>query len=384
MNLDQALQSRALERPRAGRRKQDAEWGRKAARLVFFLPNINVATDYQELSSSQFNVGTGRPATASGRFSIDARYEVFTGGRKLATARAAAAELDAASAGELGQRFATAMMVERDYYDVLVARELQGVARDRLRRAQEQFVTARARVASGATVQSDSLQVLLEVQRASADVIQREAALVVAQLQLGRRIGSGSPVDAAPADSVAPTGLTMTLDEAVQFAAAQGPMWREARANERSADAQLRARRASYFPVVALVGSFSTSDDAFFPDATKRRAYGFSVSLPLWDGGQRELAIARLSTARSVARAVREDLEIGTRRDVTEGYTSFDVARQTLVIASSAVNVAAEVFRVPQERYRAGAGTVLELLDAQASQAQAEWCRTYAPVACAG
>ncbi len=352
---------------------EDAEWGRKVARLVFFLPTVNVATDYQELSTSQFNIGTGRPATASGRFSIDARYELFTGGRKLANARAASAELEAAEAGELGQRFTTAMLVERDYYDVLVARELRGVARDRLARAEEQLVTARARVAGGATVQSDSLQVLLEVQRSRADALQRDAALVVAQLQLGRRVGSGAPVDAAPVDTTTPGALPMSLDEAVQLAAAQGPSWREARANERSADALLRARRASYFPVVSLIGSYSTSDDAFFPNATQRRAYGFSVSLPLWDGGQRELAIERLSTARNVARAVRSDLEVGARRDVTEGYNGYEVSRLTLAIAASAVGVAAEVFRVQQERYRAGASSVLELLNAQAQLVQARY-----------
>lgn len=350
----------------------DAEWARKAAVLVFLLPNVNVSTDYQELSSTQFNIGTGRPTTAAGRFLIDARYEIFTGGRKLANARTAAAELEAARAGELGQRYATALLVEREYYDVLVARELLDVATDRLRRADEQFGTARARVTSGATVQSDSLQVLLEVQRARADVLRRGAALTVARLQLGRRIGSAVPVDAAPVDSAPPQPLAISLDDAVQFAAAQGPAWREARANEKSADAQLRARRASYLPVVSLVASYSTSDDAFFPNATTRRAYGFAVSLPLWDGGQRELAIERLASARNVARAVRHDLELGARRDVTAGYSGYDVARQTLALSVAAVGVAAEVFRVQQARYRAGAASVLELLDAQSELVQAQ------------
>ncbi len=350
----------------------DAEWARRAARLVFLLPTVSINTDYQELSTRQFNIGTGNLATASGRFSIDARYELFTGGRKLATARAASAELDAATAGELGQRFATAMLVERDYYDVLVAHELRAVAVDRLARAEEQFGTARARVAGGATVQSDSLQVLLEVQRAKVDVLRRTADLTVAQLQLGRRIGSAAPVDAAPIDSAPPPALTMTLDEAVSFASAQGPAWRAAHASERSADAVLRARRAAYLPVVSLIASFSTSDDAFFPTATKRAAYGFSATLPLWDGGQRELAIERLSSARDVARAVRRDLEVGTRRDVTAGYTEFSVQRESLAITETAVAVAAEVFRVQQARYRGGAATVNELLDAQAQLVQAQ------------
>ncbi|MBK6496525.1 MAG: TolC family protein [Gemmatimonadetes bacterium] len=121
----------------------NAEWARKAALLVCVLPTINATADYSELSTQQFNIGTGRAANATGRASIDARYELFTGGRKLFGARQASADLETARAGELAQRYETALNVERDYYDVLGARELLDVARDRATRAAEQFGTAR-------------------------------------------------------------------------------------------------------------------------------------------------------------------------------------------------------------------------------------------------
>jgi outer membrane protein TolC len=344
---------------------ENAEWARRAALLVFVLPTVNTTADYQELSTSQFNIGTGQPATAIGRASIDARYELFTGGRKLQGSRQAAAELEAARAGELGGRFLTALNTERDFYAVLGARELLDVARQRLVRATEQFALARSRVQSGATVQSDSLQLLLEVQRAQVDVLGREAALTVARLQLGRRIGSGGPVDAAPLDVAPPAALALDLETAVRVAVEQGPRWRQARAQERAAEAALKARRGSYLPTVALTAAYSVFDDRFFPSGTTRSSVGINISLPLWDGAQRELAIERLGTARDVARVVREDVERAARRDVTEAYTAFDVARETLRIAGTGVLVAEEILRVQDARYRAGANTVLELLDAQ-------------------
>lgn len=344
---------------------ENAEWARRAALLVFVLPTVNTTADYQELSTSQFNIGTGRPATAIGRASIDARYELFTGGRKLQGSRQAAAELEAARAGELGGRFLSALNTERDYYAVLGARELLDVARQRLARATEQFALARSRVQSGATVQSDSLQLLLEVQRAQVDVLGREAALTVARLQLGRRIGSGGPVDAAPLEVAPPAALSLDLETAVRVAVEQGPRWRQARAQERAAEAALKARRGSYLPTIALTAGYSVFDDRFFPSGTTRSSVGINFSLPLWDGAQRELAIERLGTARDVARVVREDVERAARRDVTEAYTAFDVARETLRLAGTGVVVAEEILRVQDARYRAGANTVLELLDAQ-------------------
>ncbi len=344
---------------------ENAEWARRAALLVFVLPNVTTTADYQEFSTSQFNIGTGSAATAIGRASIDARYELFTGGRKLQGSRQAAAELEAARAGELGGRFLTALNTERDYYAVLGARELLDVARQRFDRATEQFALARSRVLSGATVQSDSLQLLLEVQRAQVDVLGREATLTIARLQLGRRIGMAGPVDAAPLDVTSPPALTLDLETAVQVAVEQGPRWRQVRAQERAAEAALKARRGSYLPTVALTGSYAVFDDRFFPSGTTRSSVGVNISLPLWDGAQREMAIERLGTVRDVARVVREDVERAARRDVTEAYTAFDVSRETLRLTGTGVLVAEEVLRVQDARYRGGASTVLELLDAQ-------------------
>jgi outer membrane protein len=375
VTLDEALRASVQLDPdyvRAVGQLENAEWGRRAALLVFLLPNVTASADYSEFSTSQFNIGLGSAASASGRVSLDARYELFAGGRKLAGARQAAAELELADASELGNRFLAALETERDYYAVLTARELLDVARQRQERAREQFALARARVQGGATVQSDSLQILLEMQRAEAEVLAREAALTVARLQLGRRVGSGGPVDAAPLVSDPAPDLPLELDDAVRLAVSQGPAWRQARASERSSEEALRGARGSYLPTIALTGAITTNDNKFFPTASTRRSVGVNLSWPLWNGGQRELAIARAATSRDVARAVREDLERAARRDVTQSFTAHQVALRTLAINTTAVEVAIEVLRVQQARYQAGASTVLELLDAQSQLVQAQ------------
>lgn len=377
VTLEEALRASVQLDPdyvRAVGQLENAEWGRRAALLVFLLPNVTASADYSRFSTSQFNIGLGTAASASGRVSLDARYELFAGGRKLAGARQAAAELELADASELGNRFLAALETERDYYAVLTARELLDVASQRQQRAREQFSLARARVQGGATVQSDSLQILLEMQRAEAEVLAREAALTVARLQLGRRVGSGGPVDAAAVPGDALPQLPLQLDDAVRLAVSQGPAWRQARASERSSEEVLRGARGSYLPTIALTGAITTNDNKFFPTASTRRSVGVNLSWPLWNGGQRELAMARAASNRDVARALRQDLERAARRDVTQSFTAHEVALRTLAINTTAVEVATEVLRVQQARYQAGASTVLELLDAQSQlvQAQAE------------
>ena len=63
---------------------ENAEWGRRAARLTFLLPTITTSASYQELSTSQFNIGIGSAASAFGVAAIDARYDLFTGVDNLA------------------------------------------------------------------------------------------------------------------------------------------------------------------------------------------------------------------------------------------------------------------------------------------------------------
>ena len=350
----------------------NAAWSRRAAIATFVLPSINLSSDYTRYSREIFNVGTGNPTRVNVTARLDARYELFTGGRKLAELSRSGAELEAARAGEVQQRFLTALGTEVDFYAVLSNRELHEVSRDRVRRAEEQLVVARARVASGAAVQTDSLQVLLELNRARVTLVQDEARLTIARLSLGRRVGLPGPVDAAPMDTAHPRPLPFDLPQAISEALEQGPEYRVARASERAADATYRARRGAYLPQAVLSANITSFDEQIFPNALTRKQASIQVSLPLWDNGQREIALTRARTARDLARAIRDDLERAAESDVTAAWEAYRVAGISAEYAAQAVVIAREAYRVQEARYRGGATTVLDLLDAQANLTDAQ------------
>ena len=350
---------------------ENAEWGRRAARLAFILPAVNAELDLTKYSAEFFNLGTGQPQSSAVTGTVTASYELFRL-RKFTDLSATRAGLEGAEASELEQRFRTAFLVESDYYGVLASQALDRVAAERLRRAEEQLVVGRARVVSGAAVQTDSLQLVLEVTRARIDRMRAEAALRVARLQLGRRIGEAGPVAAADPDPVPPVELPVTLPDAVTEALAQGPQYRVARANERQAEALLRGRRGEYLPSLVLSGANQTFDSKFFPTARNISSVTLSVILPVWTLGQREIAVTQARVNRDVSRAIRTDLERGALRDVTEAYEAYRTARGTVDLSALALAAATENFRVQGARYRSGATTILELLDAQISLTQAE------------
>ena len=344
----------------------NAVWARRSAFSVFILPSITLSAEGSRLNPASFNFITGSgllrtQVTAQ----LNARYDLFLGGQKLAELSRSGAALEAAHAGELVARFAAAQLTESEYYAVLADAELLRVARERVQRAEQQLAVARARVVSGAAVQTDSLQLRLELTKARVVRLLQESALRIARLELGRRVGAAGPVDAAPLDTTPAPDLPITLVEAITQGATQGPQYRVARANERAAGAAFRARLGDYLPHATLSLNALAFDTLFYPKFFKRTTVTLGVSFPLWDNGQRELALGRARASRNAARAIREDKDRAVQRDVTAAYDGYVTARAAAQQAAEGLLVARENYRVQQSRYRAGATTILDLLKAQ-------------------
>ncbi len=86
----------------------------------------------------------------------------------------------------------------------------------------------------------------------------------------------------------------------------------------------------------------------------------------------REIRVYRASTARQISEAASRDTELGVGRDMAEAYLAYNTARASAELAANAVIVARENLRVQEERYRAGATTIIDLITAQVDQTEAE------------
>lgn len=348
-----------------------AEWGRRAAVANMFTPTVTAGGSYTHFSEPFFNFGTGGISPNATTATLEARYTILGAG-KLGELKSSRASLESAEASETAARFRTALSADAAYYAVLADRELARVATDRLRRAQEQFEIARIRVIAGEAISSDSLQLLLEVNRARLALLSRDSAVVASRLHLGRQIGMSGPVDAAPIDSAVPPALPLTLEQAIAEMRTSGPEVEAARAAERRADAIVLAEREQYLPEVALSATTGAYDAELFPSATRRTQMAVTVSLPIWNAGQRELSIARARAEQNTARAARLDSERGAAEEMAQAYHGYLTSRAGIELALVGVTVSTENYRVQRARYREGATTILDLLEAQVALSEAE------------
>jgi outer membrane protein TolC len=348
-----------------------ATWERRAAVADLITPNLRASTSYVRLSEPFFNFGTGGISANATSATLEASYTLLGAG-KLAELRRSRASVASAEANQEAARFRTALATDAAYCAVLAEHELVQVAAERLRRAGEQLGVARVRVQAGETIATDSLQLLLEVNRARLDVLRRDSALAVSRLRLGRQIGVAGPTDAAPLDTAAPAPLPLALDAAVAELRDRGPELVAARAAERRAGAGVAAERDGYFPDIVLSAATGAYDSEFFPSALKRSQLAITVSLPIWDGGRRELAMARARAEREIAEAVREDRERGAAEQMAQAYNGYETARVGIELAQVGVSAWAESYRVQGARYREGATTILDLLEAQVGLSEAQ------------
>jgi outer membrane protein TolC len=351
----------------------DAKWQQRAAYTVFIVPATTLQLSRTYSNVDFFNIGTGGLTNKITQAQADFRLNVFSGLSKVFDVGATGAGVAGAEANEIEAKFQTALLTESDYYDVLAQRELTRVAQERVRRADEQLAVARARVVSGAAVQTDSLQLLLELTRAQVDLLQQRALLRVARIQLGRRIGVTVPVDAAPLARLPEGPLPITEQQAVMEALDEGPRFMGAQADARAAENAYKSTWGGYLPRVDLFATWQAfGDEIVLPDETRRWLYGVQVSFPIWNNAQREIQLSLAKSRREVARVLRDDTERAVRRDVIEAYEVFTTARASARLAQEAVVVARENLRVQEQRYRAGATTILDLLSSQVSMVEAE------------
>jgi outer membrane protein TolC len=372
--LSEARRRSASVDPTAIAARADVEtaiWERRTARTDLLTPNLSASSSYTRFSDPFFNFGTGEISPNATSATFDASYTVLGGG-KLASLKRSAASLESAEAAETATRFRTALATDAAYFSVLASRELARVAGDRLKRAEEQLVIARVRVSAGEALATDSLQLLLEVNRARLDVLRRDSAVAVSRLRLGQRIGLDGPADAAVIDTALPPPLPLTQDDAVREMRERGPDIEAARAAERRADAVLDTEREGYLPDIVLGATMGAYDAEFFPSAFRRSQFAVSLTFPIWDGGQRELSIVRARTQRDIARAERAARERAAAEAMAETYHGYQTSRAGIELALVGVSVATETYRVQGVRYREGATTILDLLEAQVALSEAE------------
>jgi outer membrane protein TolC len=346
-----------------------------------FLPSLTAsssASDFFSEGASRIDpltgqVLSGNTTNRSLNGSLRASVDLFTGFRRGAELKAARAGQTEAEAGLVDAKFAHDLATTNQFFDALSAAQLVGVRESSVRRAEEQLKVSVAKLHAGSATRSDSLRSLVTLGSAQLDLIQAQTDLATAEAGLGRLVGETGRVRALDDSSFHQLAAMPDTAALRQEAATRSPRVQTAVAGANVASANLSASRAAYWPSLTLGANTSwngsrANDYALF----NQRQLSLSLSWDIFNGFDRELAVAQRRASLDVAEATAADERRAVDAALTQYLAQLESARATIGITATSVAAATEDLRVQQERYRLGASTIVDVLTSQEALNQAE------------
>ncbi|MCS7263962.1 MAG: TolC family protein [Armatimonadetes bacterium] len=285
--------------------------------------------------------------------------------------RQAKAQANASSQAYERTRAEIALQVAQQYFEVLRARALVKLQERVLERAKRLLEAAEAGYKAGTAAKLDVLRAQVQVRNAEVDLLAAQNQEKVAILTLRNLMGVGDDFlfdIVEPAEErYQPPSLTECLAQALR----QRPEIREAEWQRESAQTAKQLARINTLPVVNINGSYNR-----YPSTTritdKEWAINFIVSYPIFDGGRvrAELEQAKLQVEQSELNLKRTLDNI--RLQVQQSYSNWQNAFERLNAAQEAVKEASETARLTEEAYKAGAVSLIDVINSQVALAQAE------------
>jgi outer membrane protein len=364
----------------------DVAHANQRAALGNFLPSINANSSVSQNSSNRFNSATQQivsaPPSTSYSGGLSASLTLFNGFARIAQRRSANATAASADASLTSQKFQVILQTKQAFFNALAAVDLVSAAQTQLERAQRQLQVSKDKLAAGSGIRSDTLSATVDVGNAELALLNAKAQQATAEANLARLIGVEGSVRATGQPALPDLS---TLDTAAlrQEAVSASPTVQAAEAQARAAGAAVAVTRAQYFP--SLTASYRQSwagtqtSSGIIPNpvnwpGTLNNTWSLSLGLswPLFNGFTREANMTQSTAARDLAVAQAADARRQANANFTQQLAGLEAAAQQVTIAQASRAAADENLRVQQERYRLGAATIVDVLTAESSLAQAE------------
>jgi outer membrane protein len=400
------------------------------------LPDIstNFSNSFRE-GRPQFFGGQAFGST-SDVISSDASLNIVAtyNGTNLLAPKVQRANLDAAESELTNAEAVLRANVIGQYLNVLAA-EARAVLNDTLlASAQAQLDLSSARAAVGAATTLDVRRAEVQVGQARVAVLRERNNIETEKLRLFQQLGVEQPTSVRLTTELPVNEPTLDLQDLLSSARRANPALAAARSRESAAGVVVRQARTAYLPSLQLrtglsgytsqatdingeidqerrqslqslescLGTdslrtlsglpsisgrcasnftFTDADAAAMRSANSKYPFDFtrdpvtfsaSLSVPIFNGFQREQRVQEAEATRNDARYNVRAQELRVTADVTSGYKNLMTAYQAVVIQRQNSQAAREALALAQERFRVGANTFVDVVQSRADYERAE------------
>lgn len=271
--------------------------------------------------------------------------------------------------------------VKLAFYQVILNRALVVAQQQSVNLLQEQLTDQENRYEAGTVPRFNVLQAQVALANAKPPLISALNNLRISQYNLVQVLGMDYKTKKP---SEVPFNVVGTLpynprvinpDESIRIAIERSPALKAQRRNILANAQNVRVQFAGYLPTVTGTAGYGWQNNSAYQnlgEVTQGWSFGFNGSWAIFDGLETAGLVAQ---ARAQLEQAAINYDNSVRQvifDVQQAISNLQTAEETLESQQASVVQATEALRLSQERLDAGAGTQLDVLNAQVQLLQAQ------------
>lgn len=303
-------------------------------------------------------------------------FDFGTRSANVESARQLLAAFAATQDATVQQIFLTAL---QSYYAAQATRAAVDAAREAERASHESFLAAETRYKVGVATPVDRLQAQTAWSQATLNRIRAEGDARNALGTLANVMGfdANQPLALADFPSVLPeAAFERDINALIEEARRRRPDLKAAEAQVNAARANVDVVRASGLPTVSLAAGPTWQE--LGGRSTNGGILGVTLSVPIFSGFNTTYRVRNAEALIETREAQRERIRQQVALDVWKAYQSLVASTQALKTSADLVASAEASERMALGRYKAGVGSILDVLNAQSALASARQQRIQA------
>ncbi|MGA1540024.1 MAG: TolC family protein [Chthoniobacterales bacterium] len=352
------------------------------------LPTLNVSSGYEVQSEELVNPNSSirgatfgpTPNNEAWNINISVNQSIWSGWKNQADFSAARLANDSSFYALRETIDRTVAETKRLFYDVIFNRALIRVREESVAVLQTQLQDQQSRFEAGTVPRFNVLQAEVALANAIPPVIQARNQLRISQFTLVKQLGLDYPSDPSlvPIDVIGQLDydpIKIDLKESVFAAMTRNPSLKIQRQNILIEAERLKAAMSGFQPTLnATAGwqSFSIPLANRLDETVSGWFFGVTGSWNLFDGLATIGATKAARAALDQSRINYDNSARGIELDVQRAVSNLIEAQEVIDSQRASVVQATEALRLSRERLDAGAGTQLDVLNAQVSLLQAQ------------
>jgi outer membrane protein TolC len=327
------------------------------------------------------------PGVSKHKAELGLTYLLYDFGAREANLENARQLLDAATASQDSTLQSVFLSAVQAFYQTQASTAALDATRESERAAKESFAAAEARYKAGSATSADKLQAQTAYSQATLNRITANGNMNNAKGTLANILGLDAhrniPLVASKTlplssqeqgSSGGRESETLKIFEhdiaaLIEEARQNRPDLRSAAAQVKAAEANVDAARVSDKPSLSLTASTNQSNTG--GKASHGSSAGISLNVPIFSGYSPTYRIRAAQAQAETKNAQLERLRLQVALDVWTAYQNLTTATQSLRSTADLLNSAEQSERVALGRYKAGVGSILDVLNAQSALATA-------------